>query len=149
MCTHKPSTFLHEKPESLKNSVKDACEIEYAMNFEVEGHKQEDINAVHQKREMQPITTDKQNVESIRQDLRDKRMEAMEIRLEAIALEGSKNSQPRPYNPRNQRGPWRGRRRGVRRQVCWLCQEEGHFKDKCPLNYRGRVCSVGDWPGSH
>ena len=145
--------LLRGKPESLKNAVKDACEIEYAMNFEVEGRKQEDVNVVHQKpKEMQPVATHLQDVESIKQDLWqqiDKRMEAMETKLEAMVLGSSRNSQPKSFDPRSQRGHWRGRGRGVRRQACWLCQEEGHFKDQCPLNYKGPVRSVGDWPRNH
>lgn len=140
---------MHGKPETWKDAVRDAREIEYAMDFKAEGRKQQDINAVHQKpTEIQPVATqdDSKQVARLQETLEKfmQRMEVMETKLEAMTMESRRNSQSNPYNSSYQRPSGRGR--GGRRQVCWLCQEEGHFKNTCPLNYKGPVRSVGDWP---
>ena len=42
--------------------------------------------------------------------------------------------------------PRRGRGYGGSRPVCWTCQEEGHMRADCPLNYNRPVGPVANWP---
>jgi len=123
-------------------AVKDAEEVEYALNFVPESEPSPDVNAIHQQRPTRELDSDKL------QDSLDQIVKRLE------ALETSQKPPPSSQQPFNYyaRSANRGRGRGFKKQqydyelCCWLCGEVGHLKRQCPLNYNGPVRRMGGWP---
>ena len=120
--------------------MRDAHEVEYALEFGTNTQKPDtqEINAVTVKppesagRKDESTELLRQTVEKMTQQ-----MEALEIQLKEM-----QNNQKR----KQQSYPRRGRGYGGTRPVCWTCQEEGHMRADCPLNFNRPVGPVANWP---
>ena len=127
--------LLRGKPTTFKQAIKDASDIEYALNFEPSPEQlpesRKEINVVTQKQgpmELQKLQ---------------ETLDRVSTRLEALELRLSKKEDNVPS--RGDRRPRRQTRQNFR-QTCWQCGEMGHFQRNCPLNYNGPARPVGSWP---
>ena len=123
--------LLRGKPTTLKQAIKDASDIEYALSFESSPESRKEINVVTQKQGLTELQKLQETLEKV-----SKRLETLELNL----------------SKQKDNAPSRGNRRSGRqtqqnfRQACWHCGEIGHFQHNCPLNYNGPVRPVGSWP---
>ena len=136
--------MLQGKPDTLTQAIKDAVNIEFALNFagEADSNSQE-VNAVHHKPRQEPSGHNKLQ-ESLDQIV--KRLEALETSQRQSSLppaEYSDRSHPSQLD-RGQRQ--QGRQHEYTEPTCWLCGELGHIRRHCPLNSNRPVRRVGSWP---
>jgi len=127
--------LLRGKPTTFDQAVKEAEEIEYALNFESKGESQKEVNLIPQKKGPTEFEKLQENLEKM-----SKRLEELEISLKEKGRPSRAQSRgrgSRTYN-RDYRQPTR--------QACWLCGEVGHFQRECPLNFSGPTPAVGGWP---
>ena len=123
--------LLRGKPTTLKQAIKDASDIEYALSFESSPESRKEINVVTQKQGPTELQKLQETLDKV-----SKRLETLELNL----------------SKKEDNAPSRGNRRSGRqtqqnfRQACWHCGEIGHFQRNCPLNYNGPVQPVGSWP---
>ena len=128
--------LLRGKPTTFAQAIKNATEIEYALNFENQSEPERDINAISQPNPMDHPKLAAQLQQTLEQ--MSKRLEALETRLQTDA--------PR-YPAQNRRRENRRRYAPRMEQPCWECGELGHYKRDCPqLNGNGSTLPVGGWP---
>jgi len=141
--------LLRGKPETLVNAVKDAREVEYALEFGTSGQKPDTqaINTVTVK-SLESASKKDENNEALRQTLEKMtlRMEALETQLKGMQLQNNQRRKQQPYQQNDSSSRGRGRGYGGTRLVCWTCQEEGHIRANCPLNFNRPVGPVANWP---
>ena len=127
--------LLRKKPANLKDAIKDAKAVEYALAFEdaEAGLSSEPINLLHKKGNRQH-----------EQQLQDKylrlyqTMETLTKQVESLETSLCKVQEDPPVRsrfPQASRYNHRGRQRG--RRTCHCCGQYGHFYQQCPLNYQG------------
>ena len=137
--------LLHGKPETLQQAIKDAVNVEYALNFDTGLEETQDVNVVQRKHPIQDSSVAHKLQESLDQIV--KRLETLEAVQKQPPVEA-----PRQYTRSRRDQPNRDRPRQRRQQHydfelrCWLCGELGHLKRNCPLNYSGPTRPVGGWP---
>lgn len=138
--------LLRGRPEQLEKAIKDATEVEYALNFE-SARVQQPVFAVTERQLRASANEFVPKQEATLQKLQTaldemtKRMEALESTL-AKARQGS--------NTAAATGRLGSRRNAGRKlPVCYLCGQEGHIKRTCPLNYQGPARMAGGWPGQN
>ena len=120
--------LLRSKPTTFTAAVKDATEIEYALEF---GGEEDGVHAI---RPTQP-TPEQSNATALHQKL-----DSLTKRLESLEVTIGKSQTPnRPGYGRD-----RGNRRDRRIGPCYNCGEEGHLRRNCPLNYYGPAPKVDD-----
>ncbi|XP_065900992.1 uncharacterized protein [Dysidea avara] len=120
--------LLRSKPTTFTAAVKDATEIEYALEF---GGEEDGVHAI---RPTQP-TPEQSNATALHQKL-----DSLTKRLESLEVTIGKSQTPnRPGYGRD-----RGNRRDRRIGPCYNCGEEGHLRRNCPLNYYGPTPKVDD-----
>ena len=136
--------LLHGQPTTFEQAIKEAMEIEYALNFETKAEPVKVINAVSNHNPLREPNVEMQLQKTL--DQMTKCMESLEMKLQA----GAEGTSDVHYSSRYRRS---GNQKGSRvrysqtGQVCWVCGESGHFKRDCPqLNYNGSAPSVGGWP---
>lgn len=137
--------LLRGKPETLQQAIKDAINVEYALNFDTGFEDTQEVNVVQRKPPIQEPSATHKLQESLDQII--KRLESLE------AVQKQPPVQPPQQYARSRRNqPNRDRFRQERQQGydfeqrCWLCGELGHLKRNCPLNYSGPARPVGGWP---
>ena len=136
--------LLRGTPNTLVQAVKDAADIEYALNFAGEVDNTQDVNVIRHKPSTQESFGQNKLQESLDQII--KRLEALETVQKQSSLpptehaDGSHRNQP-SHGRRQQ-----GRQHGYAEPTCWLCGELGHIKRYCPLNFNRPARRVGSWP---
>ena len=120
--------LLRSRPTTFTAAVKDATDVEYALEF---GGEEVNIHAI---RPTQP-TPEPSNAAALYQKL-----DALTKRLESLEVTIGKSQTP----IRSGYGRGRGDRRDRRIGPCYNCGEEGHLRRNCPLNYYGPAPKVDD-----
>ncbi|XP_065901887.1 uncharacterized protein [Dysidea avara] len=120
--------LLRSKPTTFTAAVKDATEIEYALEF---GGEEDGGHAI---RPTQP-TPEQSNATALHQKL-----DSLTKRLESLEVTIGKSQTPNRPGYGRDRGNHRDRRIGP----CYNCGEEGHLRRNCPLNYYGPAPKVDD-----
>ena len=136
--------LLQGKPDTLTQAIKDAVNIEFALNFagEADSNSQE-VNAVHHKPRQEPSGHNKLQ-ESLDQIV--KRLEALETSQRQSSLPPAEYSD-RSHRSQLDRGQrQQGRQHEYTEPTCWLCGELGHIRRHCPLNSNRPARRVGGWP---
>lgn len=130
--------LLRNRPANFADALKDAVEIEYALEFEGAG---DSIHAIEQ-RKRQSAGMDETTLS--------KTLEALTKRLESLetTLQKSKaQSIPGSRSGSRYTGTQQQHRRGYRVGPCFNCGKEGHLRRNCPLNFSGPAPMVdGSWP---
>ena len=133
---NKHQLLLLGKPDSLDQAVKDAANIEYALNFAGE-----EVNTIHHKPPTQEPPGQNKLQESLDQII--KRLEAAKKPSSPSPTEHTSGSHfHRPTRGQHQQG----RQRGYAEPTCWICGELGHVQRQCPLNFSRPARRVGGWP---
>ena len=118
--------LLRGKPTTLKQAIKDASDIKYALTFE------SNTEQLFESRKEIHVITQKQGPTELEklQEILDR----VSTRFGALELSLSKKEDNIPS-----RGDRRPRRQTQQnsRQTCWHCGEIRHFQRNCPLNYNG------------
>ena len=137
--------LLHGKPETLHQAIKDAVNVECALNFDTGLEDTQEVNVIQSK----PPTQDSTVAHKLQGSL-DQIVKCLETNLEAIwkqtpvqATQQYTRSccdQPNLDRPRQRR-----QQNYDFEQRCWLCGEPGHLKRNFPLNYSGSTRPVGSW----
>ena len=133
--------LLRGTPDTLTQAVKDAVNIEYALNFDGEADNSQEVNVIHRKSSTQESSVHNKLQESLDQIV--KRLEVLEMDRRQSFLpptDRSRRNQP-PHGRRQQE-----REHEYREPICWFCGEAGHIKQQCPLNYNRPARRVGGWP---
>jgi len=120
--------LLRQKPADFTSALKDAMDIERALEFCGE---EDSIHAVSR---TQPTPTSDTAAIYQKLDTLTKRLESPEI-----TMERNRTPQRKPDHNRD-----RGQRRGRRIGLCYNCGEEGHLRRDCHLNYYGPAPKVDD-----
>lgn len=130
--------LLRNRPTTFADALKDAVEIEYALELDDLG---EGIHAVAQS---------KRQLEHLDNTALTQTLEALTKRLESLETTLQKKPQVAPSprsGGRRYMAPQQQHRRGRRLGPCYNCGEEGHFYRSCPLNSYGPAPKVdGGWP---
>ena len=120
--------LLRSRPTTFTVAVKDATDVEYALEF---GGEEVNIHAI---RPTQP-TPEPSNAAALYQKL-----DALTKRLESLEVTIGKSQTPIRSGYGRGRGDHRDRRIGP----YYNCGEEGHLRRNCPLNYYGPAPKVDD-----
>ena len=128
--------LLRGKPTSLEQAIKDAEEIEYALNFQTSVEQSKGINTLTSQQGSAELEKLQETLEKM-----SKWLGELEISLREKEKDcNCDKSQP----PRGRSGRKLGRNpRQPSSQACWLCGELGHFQQDCYLNYSGPARLVG------
>ena len=139
--------LLRGRPDQLEKAIKDATEVEYALNFD-RARVQQQVNAMSERHlhagaaEFVPKPDVALQKLQTALDAMTKRMETLEATL-TKQMEAPRRDSHLPVS-----GVGVGRRNAGRRPpVCYLCGQEGHIKRTCPLNFAGPARMAGSWPG--
>ena len=136
--------LLQGKQETLAQDVKDAANIEYALNFTRETNDNQEVNIVHNKPSTQESSEHTKLQDSLDQIV--KHFEALEM-----GQKQQPSLPPTQYADRAHRKQpihgqhQQGRQHEYREPVCWLCGEVGHIQCHCPLNFNRPARRVGGW----
>ena len=139
--------LLRGRPDQLEKAIKDATEVEYALNFD-RARVQQQVNAMSERHlhagaaEFVPKPDVALQKLQTALDAMTKRMETLEATLTKQMEAPRRDSHP----PVSRVGVGR-RNAGRRPPVCYLCGQEGHIKRTCPLNFAGPARMAGSWPG--
>lgn len=135
--------LLRGRPEQLEKAIKDATEVEYALNFE-SARVQQPVYAVTERQLRVSANEFVPKQEATLQKLQTA-LDEMTKRMEA--LESTLAKAQRDSNATAATGRSGSRRNADRKPpVCYLCGQEGHIKRTCPLNYQGPARMAGGWP---
>ena len=134
--------LLRNRPTNFADALKDAIDIEYALQFD---SSDDTINAIGRGTRQTAQSSDTAPLHQTLETLT-KRLES----LEATMQKTQKAQTPTPRPPRDNKGYGRGQQRYRRnRQVgpCYNCGAFGHLYRHCPLNYMGPALPVdASWP---
>ena len=133
--------LLEAKPSDFSTTLKNAVDIEYALEFDNSG---DSINALTHKPQIISESPDAvvlcQSLESLT-----KRLDSLET-----TLQKTQKSQATPTAPRQQCGYGyanQPRYRDTTVGPCYNCGQVGHLRRNCPLNSYGPAQRVDDsWP---
>ena len=112
--------LLCGKPTTFAQAIKNAMEIEHALNFENQSKPERDINVISQPKPMDHLKLVVQLQQTL--EKRPKRLEALETRLQIDAAR---------YPAQNRGHGNQGRYAQRMEQACWKCGELGHYKRDC------------------
>ena len=134
--------LLKGKPTSLEQAMKEAAEVEYALDFYKTKELQYEVNAVQEDTAATVGNTKLNRLEDTMQKMME-RLETMESRLRDHAAtrtrdDGATGTSRRAIGARSER-----RTRPRNNLRCFLCGEEGHFQRQCPLNFAEPARMVG------
>ena len=135
--------LLKKTPTNFAAALKDAVDIEYALEFNNSG---DSINALTRK---PTITTESQDAAALRRSLEalTKRLDSLETTLQRNQSQTTSNATRRQPGYRYGSQPNQPRHRGTTVGPCYNCGQVGHLRRNCPLNFYGPAPRVGDsWP---
>ena len=133
--------LLHKKPDTFEQAVADAIEVEEALRLNTPksgAMPQDTVNVV----------SSNPNTKSYHDPLSTKLQESMDSiakRLEQLEMKLQESKPTTRVTGGYQQSP----RRPPRRNRCYLCFEEGHYKRDCPLNFNRPAGRVESWSGNN
>lgn len=140
--------LLRKKPEDLAEAIEGAIQVEYALTFDggrPQNPKEVNLVQTSPKPSPKPLPSEEQLIK-LQEAIGDmtKRMEALESTLTAGRTANRTDSSSTSLTPM---GSTRRNNRNRRPIICFLCNQEGHIRRNCPLNYAGPAQMAGSWPG--
>eukprot|EP00731_Ephydatia_muelleri_P031264 Em0022g778a len=142
--------MLKGRPTALDKAIEEAVTVEEALRFGGADTMEVPVHAVHPKE----TTTE---VEQLRHMLErmSKKFESFEQQLKELdagratdnnSVERERRSSEKRVSFKSQRGSSQEDGGGRRRNTCFLCGKEGHWKRECTLNFNGSAPTVdGGW----
>lgn len=132
--------FLCKKPNTLQQAITNATEVELALSFDTTSDEAKvHVVTANQPAQNEFFTKLQQVLESV-----SKQLEQLESKLQEAP-----HAQGRPHatggGNRQQNSAKVNRRPRPGDSYCFLCFEEGHWKQDCPLNFDRPARRVGCW----